>query len=461
MQQKENQMNGRLLLTAFIVSTVALFGLIAGCDDENDEPICGGHGHLHDDECHCDDGYILDPDDSLNCISEEDGPDCNGHGHLVSTGQKHPDHDDTKFCRCDIGYKGSSSADPADLQHPDGCVALETGDVPDEAERRFMTAHGIFELTPESEDDQSVNDPRNPKRVIMQSLAKGVQYSNTVMSFSTHESESDFLAENCHYQYVASTPDPHYFPLGYFGSVWDLFELLPNEAEACAEFSRVALRSPHGNPTDGFHMHLRYGDTSKSFDDLLNMSNDAESSFDPWWSHYIDSSGETPQSLDFNYTNVNGIFEMDTTVNSTMDDPRNPSKMEVETALQSGSATPLPADGEMSRFVFYDHADNTTVWADCNYKYVGAVPDPFYTPKYKHSVWDLFEQTSANNGNCDAFHYALFRSPHSDPQHVHLRYGPETESFEEILNMSLDPENDATYDPWWSTYCAEGVSGCD
>ncbi len=421
--------------------------------------LCGDNGEFVDGLCECNDDYTLDPKDPYYCVSET-GDVCDGHGHIVTLSQKHPGHTES-ICRCDIGYKGSSSADPEDLEHPDGCTALESGDVAEEAERRFMTAHGIFELTPETEGDVSVDDPRNPKRVVMQSLAKGVQYSNTVVSFTTHESESDFAAENCHYQYAGSLPDPFYFSQGYFSSVWDLYELLVGEDGDCSAYAHLALRSPHGNDTDGFHMHMRYGDAAKSFEALLAMSNDAESGYDPWWSHYVDSSGETPDSLEFNYTNVNGIFEMDSVVDSTMQDSRNPAKMSLETALQSDPVTPLSTDGQISRFVFYTHADGATVWADCNYKYVGAEPDPYYTPQHKHSVWDLFEQTSANEGDCADFHYAVFRSPHSSPQHVHFRYGPQTDNFDGIINMSLDAENTATYDPWWSTYCSEGVSGCD
>lgn len=33
-------------------------------------PECGGHGHLHGDECHCDEGYVVDPQDSKNCIAQ-------------------------------------------------------------------------------------------------------------------------------------------------------------------------------------------------------------------------------------------------------------------------------------------------------------------------------------------------------------------------------------------------------
>lgn len=31
---------------------------------------CGGHGHLHGDHCHCDDGYVQDPNDASQCIPE-------------------------------------------------------------------------------------------------------------------------------------------------------------------------------------------------------------------------------------------------------------------------------------------------------------------------------------------------------------------------------------------------------
>jgi len=40
----------------------------AHCEDQSEE--CGGHGHIDGDHCHCDTGYVLDPDDPLNCVSE-------------------------------------------------------------------------------------------------------------------------------------------------------------------------------------------------------------------------------------------------------------------------------------------------------------------------------------------------------------------------------------------------------
>ena len=40
----------------------------AHCEEASNE--CGGHGHVHDNMCHCDDGYKVDPEDPLNCVAE-------------------------------------------------------------------------------------------------------------------------------------------------------------------------------------------------------------------------------------------------------------------------------------------------------------------------------------------------------------------------------------------------------
>ena len=47
--------------------------------EETEEGECGGHGHLHDGECHCDEGYEIDPDNSENCIESVSFPElaCN------------------------------------------------------------------------------------------------------------------------------------------------------------------------------------------------------------------------------------------------------------------------------------------------------------------------------------------------------------------------------------------------
>ena len=36
------------------------------------DEVCGGHGHLHDDHCHCDEGYAPAPDDALRCVAVAD-----------------------------------------------------------------------------------------------------------------------------------------------------------------------------------------------------------------------------------------------------------------------------------------------------------------------------------------------------------------------------------------------------
>ncbi|WAS91871.1 hypothetical protein [Nannocystis punicea] len=36
--------------------------------ESSGEAECGGHGHEHDDQCHCDPGYMTDPQDPLNCV---------------------------------------------------------------------------------------------------------------------------------------------------------------------------------------------------------------------------------------------------------------------------------------------------------------------------------------------------------------------------------------------------------
>lgn len=60
--------------------TLAAALLLAACtpegssEDNADEP-CDGHGELHDDHCHCDDGYSQPRNDALRCIADEVEPD--------------------------------------------------------------------------------------------------------------------------------------------------------------------------------------------------------------------------------------------------------------------------------------------------------------------------------------------------------------------------------------------------
>jgi hypothetical protein len=103
----------------------------------------------------------------------------------------------------------------------------------------------------------------------------------------------------------------------------------------------------------------------------------------------------------------------------------------------------------------------TPLAEECRYVYKGAEGDPFYYPdRSKTSIWDLFEFVSGA-GDCKAFYYIIIRVPHGDPVHMHLRYGDERSSFRKLLEMSDGPEDKTQLDPWWSVYCAEGVSGCD
>ena len=87
--------------------------------------------------------------------------------------------------------------------------------------------------------------------------------------------------------------------------------------------------------------------------------------------------------------------------------------------------------------------------------------DPFYYPTLaKTSIWDLFELASGEEA-CKKFFYVTVRVPHGDPVHMHVRYGDDQSSFRQLLQMSNGPEDKTQLNPWWSIYCAEGVSGCD
>jgi len=388
--------------------------------------------------------FLASPLLACTTTAEADG-ECDGHGRMVDTS-----------CRCDLGYLGAPDDDGMPTPTPEGCVEMSAEDLDGTAPRRFFTVHGDFRLMAEGEDDVSVDDPRNPGRVLLQTPGSGVSYATTVMSFTEHGSADRFTARDCHYDYTGSLPDPHYFPQGYLSSVWDLFTLLPDEPSACASFHHVALRSPHDQPA---HMHMRYGDASREHEALLAMSEDPEAGFDPWWSSYEGVGDDTPRSQPLSFTNFDGTFVMDTTVALTIDDPRNPSLITATMSTEREPAEPLPDTGEVARIAFHDHDDPSVVTGECLYRYAGARPDPFYSVEFRTSVWDVFELVGTQAGDCDDFHHVIVRTPHSDPQHVHLRYGGADQGVERLLELSLAPEQG--FDPWWSVYCREGVSGCD
>ena len=84
----------------------------------------------------------------------------------------------------------------------------------------------------------------------------------------------------------------------------------------------------------------------------------------------------------------------------------------------------------------------------------------FYPTRAKTSVWDLFGLASGAKAS-KAFSYAAARAPHGKPMHMHPRYGDEHSGFRKLLQMSDGPEDKTQLAPWWSVYCAGGVSGCD
>ncbi|MCY7322166.1 MAG: hypothetical protein LH660_10320 [Phormidesmis sp. CAN_BIN36] len=159
-------------------------------------------------------------------------------------------------------------------------------------------------------------------------------------------------------------------------------------------------------------------------------------------------SGENLPSPNANvpYLGVDGEYTLDTSVPSSRRDPRNPGRVEFSKA---------------KRFSFYrDLKGRDIIVRNCPYVYRGARPDPFYYAQFPTSVWDLFELAPGND-RCSAFTYVALRSPHGSPIHMHVRYGGEKSSFDQLLKLSDSAEDTKKIDPWWSVYCAAGKTGCD
>lgn len=154
----------------------------------------------------------------------------------------------------------------------------------------------------------------------------------------------------------------------------------------------------------------------------------------------------SPNAFKVPYLGVDGAFTIDTKEISATDS-RNPKRVVFQ---------------QMEFFSFYkDYDGNTPLAKNCRYVYKGAAGDPFYYPEQsKTSIWDLFELASGDAA-CNNFYYVIMRSPHGNPVHMHMRYGNATSSFRQLLNLSNAPENKNSINPWWSVYCAAGVSGCD
>ena len=149
----------------------------------------------------------------------------------------------------------------------------------------------------------------------------------------------------------------------------------------------------------------------------------------------------------FAYLGMDGEYEMDPQQAATREDPRNPSRIRLVTTDEAGTPT---------RIAFYAHSDPDRLVADCAYQYAGSRPDPHYFPaESKTSIWDVFEQTEAYEGDCAGYTSVISRSPHGSPGHMHLRYGTDTEA---LLAMSTAPVDSAAFDPWWPLFCEAGAT---
>ncbi len=163
-------------------------------------------------------------------------------------------------------------------------------------------------------------------------------------------------------------------------------------------------------------------------------------------SHYT----TTADKPAFTYLAMNGEFHLNPGDSLTLNDPRNPSRLQLTTDDEAGSLTTM---------VFYAHDDMDQKLAECGYQFVGSRPDPHYYPNQsKTSIWDVFEKVEDYSGDCLPYAYVISRSPHGDPIHMHLRYGKDVEA---LLTMSND-EVDENFNPWWATYCdIERTTACD
>lgn len=152
----------------------------------------------------------------------------------------------------------------------------------------------------------------------------------------------------------------------------------------------------------------------------------------------------------FTYLAMNGEFKMNPNDSLTQNDPRNPSRLVLQTTNEAGS---------VSRMAFYAHDDMNKKLAECGYEFIGSRPDPHYYPaESKTSIWDVFKKVADYEGDCMNYQFVLSRSPHGDPIHMHLRYGNNVDS---LLALSNAPEDNA-FNPWWSTYCdIDRTTSCD
>lgn len=154
----------------------------------------------------------------------------------------------------------------------------------------------------------------------------------------------------------------------------------------------------------------------------------------------------SPNAYKIPYLGLDGTFSIDATLPESMNDSRNnPKQIVME---------------KMEMFSYYSDLEGERPIAQgCSYIYMGAAPDPVYYNEYR-SVWDMFELSAEEDvpAACSQFKYLIVMG---EPGHMHLRHGDESASFGSLMNMSNDPEDEATFNPWWPTYCTTGLTGCD
>ncbi|MEG4344218.1 hypothetical protein QUB70_13135 [Microcoleus sp. A003_D6] len=143
----------------------------------------------------------------------------------------------------------------------------------------YLGFNGVFNLN--TEHQNSVKDPRNPKRIDVEKMEK--------FSFYLDAAGKKPIARNCQYVYMGATGDAKYY--AEYKMTWDLFELVKQEKQdpGCNKFQYLSFIPPHGELNgEPIHMHLRYASKPSSFATLVNMTKDPEdpAKFNPWWGTY-------------------------------------------------------------------------------------------------------------------------------------------------------------------------------
>jgi hypothetical protein len=148
----------------------------------------------------------------------------------------------------------------------------------------------------------------------------------------------------------------------------------------------------------------------------------------------------------FRYMTNHGTFLLDDHDEDSFHDPRNPKIIISDTDDE-------PDSQSIFYFIFSVDPNNPDYQRNaenCLYQYKGSLPDTYYFPGSKGSIWDLFKLEPNQADECLPYSYLTVRSPHGEyPEiHMHFRYGDQ--GFSALLNNTLsDPSSP---EAWWSTY---------